>query len=42
MIKAFSVLKGAGREIGGGAVICMTDRVLPLDEDNLTMPSGII
>lgn len=42
MIKAFSVLKGAGREIESGAVICMTDRVLPLDENNLMMPSGII
>ncbi len=42
VIKAFSVLSDAGREIGNGAVICMTDRVLPFDEDNLMMPSGII
>ncbi len=42
VIKAFSVLRDAGREIGNGAVICMTDRVLPFDEDNLMMPSGII
>ena len=41
-IKAFSVLHDAGREIGNGAVICMTDRVLPFDENNLMMPSGII
>ena len=41
-IKTFSVLSDAGREIGNGAVICMTDRVLPFDEDNLMMPSGII
>ncbi len=41
-IKAFSVLHDAGREIGSGAVICMTDRVLPFDENNLMMPSGII
>lgn len=42
VIKAFSVLKDAGREIGTGAVICMSDRVLPFDENNLMMPSGII
>ncbi len=41
-IKAFSVLSGASREVGTGAVICMTDRVLPFDENNLMMPSGII
>lgn len=41
-IKAFSVLKNAGREIGSGAVICMTDRVLPFDENNFMVPSGII
>ena len=41
-IKAFSVLKNTGREVGAGAVICMTDRVLPFDENNLMMPSGII
>ncbi len=41
-INAFSVLHDAGREIGNGAVICMTDRVLPFDENNLMMPSGII
>ena len=41
-IKAFSVLDNAGREVGTGAVICMTDRVLPFDESNLMMPSGII
>lgn len=42
VIKAFSALKDAGREIGTGAVICMSDRVLPFDENNLMMPSGII
>ena len=41
-MKSFSVLQNAGRELGTGAVICMTDRVLPLDENNLMMPSGII
>ena len=41
-IKAFSVLKDTGRKIGSGAVICMSDRVLPFDENNLIIPSGII
>ena len=41
-IRTFSVLNNAGREVGTGAVICMTDRVLPFDEGNLMMPSGII
>lgn len=41
-IKAFSVLKDTGRKIGTGAVICMSDRVLPFDENNFMMPSGII
>lgn len=41
-LKAFSVLNDAGREIGNGAVICMSDRVLPFDENNFMMPSGII
>ena len=41
-IKAFSVLVDAGREVGTGVVICMTDRVLPMDEKNLMMPSGVI
>ena len=41
-IKAFSVLKDTERKIGSGAVICMSDRVLPFDENNFMMPSGII
>ena len=41
-IKAFSVLADAGREIGTGVVICMSDRVLPVHENILMMPSGVI
>lgn len=41
-LKAFSVLKNAERPVGTGAVICMSDMVLPIDENNLIMPSGII
>ena len=41
-IKAFSVLKSAERQVGTGAVICMSDMVLPLDASNFIVPSGII
>ena len=42
MLQAFSVLKNAGREIGTGAVICMSDVVLPLGDNNLIVPSNLI
>ncbi|MBQ2118142.1 MAG: ATP-binding protein, partial [Clostridia bacterium] len=38
--KAFSVLKNAGRAVGVGAVICMSDVVLPLGENALIVPSN--
>ena len=41
-VKTFDVLKNAGREIGTGAVICMSDIVLPLGENNLIVPSNLI
>jgi len=41
-IKAFSLLKSAERAIGTGAVICMSDAVLPLDDKNLIVPSNLI
>ena len=41
-IKAFSVLKSGERPVGAGAVICMSDIVLPFDENNFAVPSGII
>lgn len=40
--KAFSVLKNAGRAVGVGAVICMSDVVLPLGENALIVPSNLI
>ena len=40
--KSFSVLKSASRTIGTGAVICMSDVVLPLDENVLIVPSNLI
>ncbi len=39
---SFSVLKSAERTVGAGAVICMADVVLPLDENNLVVPSNLI
>ena len=41
-IKAFSTLKSAGRTMGNGAVICMSDVVLPMDENNIIVPSSLI
>ena len=41
-VKSFSALKNAARTVGAGAVICMSDVVLPLDENNLIVPSNII
>ncbi|MCR5689229.1 MAG: ATP-binding protein [Clostridiales bacterium] len=40
--KSFTVLKGAGRTVGTGAVICMSDLVLPIDENTLIVPSNLI
>ncbi len=40
--KSFSVLKSAERTVGTGAVICMSDIVLPLDENALIVPSNLI
>ena len=41
-IKSFSVLNAGERPVGTGAVVCMTDMTLPLDENVLVMPSGVI
>ncbi len=41
-IKAFPILKSAGRTMGNGAVICMSDVVLPMDENNIIVPSSLI
>ncbi len=40
--RSFSVLKSASRTVGTGAVICMSDVVLPLDENTLIVPSNLI
>ncbi len=41
-VKSFSVLKSSSRTVGTGAVICMSDVVLPLDENTLIVPSNLI
>ncbi len=41
-IKSFSVLNAGELPVGTGAVVCMTDMTLPLDENILVMPSGVI
>ncbi|MBQ3934488.1 MAG: DUF4143 domain-containing protein, partial [Clostridia bacterium] len=40
--RSFSVLKSVSRTVGTGAVICMSDVVLPLDENTLIVPSNLI
>ena len=40
--KSFSLLKNASRTIGTGAVICMSDVVLPLEGNVLIVPSNLI
>ncbi len=42
LVKAFSVLNGSGKILGSGGIVCMTDRVMPVDENNCFIPSGII
>ena len=40
--KAFSLLKSAERSVGNGAVICMSDAVIPISENTLIVPSNLI
>ena len=40
--KSFSVLTSAERTVGTGAVICMSDVVLPVEENVLIVPSNLI
>ena len=41
-VNAFSVLKGSGRTIGNGGIVCMIDSPVPIDEKNCLIPSNII
>ena len=38
MIKNFKILNKGEKQIGEGGVICMVDKILPLDNNNLAIP----
>lgn len=38
MIKNFKILNKGEKEIGEGGVICMVDKILPLDSNNIAIP----
>jgi len=42
IVKAFNVLKVSENKLGNGLIICMTDRVFPVDEANIMIPATII
>ncbi|MDO5140683.1 MAG: ATP-binding protein [Eubacteriales bacterium] len=42
IIRTFEILKAAGETCGAGGVICMSDRVFPIDRDNTMIPAWII
>jgi len=41
-IKNFDVLKNSGKLIGEGAVVCLYNKVLPLDKNNWIIPAWLI
>ncbi len=38
MLKNFKILRKGEKEIGNGGIICMIEKILPLDEDNIAIP----
>lgn len=42
IVKAFDVLKTTGNILGNGMVVCMSDTVFPINENNYLVPSNII
>jgi len=42
LVKAFDILKVSTNIVGVGAVICMTDRVFPINQDNFMIPANIV
>ena len=42
LVKRFRLLHTSSCAPGRGAVVCMTDRVLPLDENNCMIPCNIV
>lgn len=41
-IKVFDVLKKAGKTVGAGGIVCMTDRPYPIDMNNSFIPANLI
>ena len=41
-INVFSLLEKAGRPVGAGGIICMTDLVYPIDQSNSYIPANLI
>jgi predicted AAA+ superfamily ATPase len=41
-VRTYSVLRKAGVEVGTGGIICMTDRVFPVDEKNSMIPCNLL
>lgn len=41
-VKSFGVLRTSGCRVGTGLVFCMTDRVFPVDSENILVPVNII
>ena len=42
IVKAFDVRKEGNNKLGLGLVACMTDKVFPVNENNVLIPSNII
>jgi hypothetical protein len=42
VVKAFKVLETSNNTMGMGVVICMTDTVFPIDENNAMIPCNIL
>lgn len=42
IVKAFDVLKTTSNQLGNGLVVCMIDKVFPIDEKNIMVPANII
>ncbi len=38
MIKSFSILKKGEKEIGEGGIVCMVEKIIPIDEKNKAIP----
>jgi len=41
-IKNFNVLQNSGKSVGEGAVVCLYNKVVPIDKNNWTVPAWLI